>query len=159
MRGELTSADSIQVVDSLKFTTPKGKIVYGGGGIIPDVFVPLDTKRMFGNYHFSIMSEFVFNYVDNHRNEFENINMEYFMDTFDYNNKIFKSYVTLIKKSFHYKEKNNDEIKHYLKAMFAREIFDDYGFYQVLNTRDDVINKVLELEDNLNSKTNHSNFE
>jgi carboxyl-terminal processing protease len=41
--GELTSKDSIHVVDSLKFKTPKGKIVYGGGGIIPDVFVPYDT--------------------------------------------------------------------------------------------------------------------
>jgi Periplasmic protease len=41
--GELMSADSIKVNDSLKYTTPKGKVVYGGGGIIPDVFVPLDT--------------------------------------------------------------------------------------------------------------------
>jgi len=42
-RGEMTSADSIPHNDSLKYTTPKGKIVYGGGGIIPDVFVPIDT--------------------------------------------------------------------------------------------------------------------
>ncbi|MCF0164249.1 MAG: PDZ domain-containing protein [Bacteroidales bacterium] len=41
--GELFSADSIKVNDSLKYETPKGRIVYGGGGIIPDVFVPLDT--------------------------------------------------------------------------------------------------------------------
>lgn len=41
--GELMNADSIKVNDSLKYTTPKGKVVYGGGGIIPDVFVPLDT--------------------------------------------------------------------------------------------------------------------
>lgn len=45
MSGEMMSADSIKVNDSLKFTTPGGKIVYGGGGIIPDVFVPLDTTR------------------------------------------------------------------------------------------------------------------
>ena len=41
--GEMTSADSIKRNDSLKFTTPGGKVVYGGGGIIPDIFVPLDT--------------------------------------------------------------------------------------------------------------------
>lgn len=41
--GEMTSADSIRKVDSLMYTTPKGKVVYGGGGIIPDVFVPIDT--------------------------------------------------------------------------------------------------------------------
>ena len=43
INGELSSADSIPVADSLKFYTPKGKIVYGGGGIIPDVFIPADT--------------------------------------------------------------------------------------------------------------------
>lgn len=41
--GEMMCADSIKVNDSLKFTTPEGRVVYGGGGIIPDVFVPLDT--------------------------------------------------------------------------------------------------------------------
>ncbi len=41
--GEMVAADSIRVNDSLKFTTPKGKVVYGGGGIIPDEFVPIDT--------------------------------------------------------------------------------------------------------------------
>ncbi len=42
--GELVSADSISVADSLKYVTPGGKVVYGGGGIIPDVFVPRDTS-------------------------------------------------------------------------------------------------------------------
>ena len=41
--GEMVSADSIKKVDSLRYVTPKGKVVYGGGGIIPDVFVPIDT--------------------------------------------------------------------------------------------------------------------
>ena len=41
--GEMTDADSIVRNDSLKYVTPKGKVVYGGGGIIPDVFVPIDT--------------------------------------------------------------------------------------------------------------------
>src|SRR5690606_12591170 len=42
--GELLDPEKIEVADSLKFTTPKGKVVYGGGGIIPDVFVPLDLS-------------------------------------------------------------------------------------------------------------------
>ena len=146
LQGELTSKDSIHVVDSLKFVTPKGKIVYGGGGIIPDVFVPLDTSNMFSNYHFTVMNEFVFNYVDTHRKDFENLSISYFMNNFDLDNKITNLYINKIKKSFHYKAKNNAKIKHYLKAIFARELFDDYGFYQVLNTDDNVINKVLELE-------------
>ena len=146
LRGELTSKDSIHVVDSLKFTTPKGKIVYGGGGIIPDVFVPLDTKNMVGNFYFSVMSDFVFNYVDNHRKEFEKMTISDFMDNFDADNKIAKLYFKRIAKNFHYKNSHNTKIKLYLKAMFARELFGDSGFYQVLNTDDNVINKVLELE-------------
>ena len=45
-RNEFFSADSIHFADSLRFTTPKGKVVYGGGGIMPDIFVPLDTMRL-----------------------------------------------------------------------------------------------------------------
>lgn len=52
--GELFSADSIPKIDSLKFETPKGNIVYGGGGIIPDIFVPLDTS------HFGINNDELF---------------------------------------------------------------------------------------------------
>ena len=43
MHGELQNADSNKFSDSLKFVTPGGKIVYGGGGIMPDIFVPMDT--------------------------------------------------------------------------------------------------------------------
>ncbi len=146
LQGELTNVDSIQKIDSLKFVTPKGKIVYGGGGIIPDVFVPIDTTTAFNNYHFSLMSDFVFNYVDNHRGEFEHKSIYVFMNTFDFYDEISKKYINEINKSFHSKEKNSDDIKHYLKAMFARELYNDNGFYQVLNTKDKVINKVLELE-------------
>ena len=46
------NADSIKVNDSLKFQTPKGKIVYGGGGIIPDVFVAIDTTMFFPDFHY-----------------------------------------------------------------------------------------------------------
>jgi len=146
LRGELTTVDSIQVVDSLKFVTPKGKVVYGGGGIIPDVFVPIDTNKMYNNLHFNMMNNFVFNYVDNHRDEFENMNLSYFMNNFDLDDKIFNLYIKEIKKSYHLNSKHNKDIKHYIKAIFAREIYDDNGFYQVLNTQDNVIDKVLELE-------------
>jgi carboxyl-terminal processing protease len=42
--GEMISVDSIKVTDSLRYVTPKGKVVYGGGGIIPDIFVAKDTR-------------------------------------------------------------------------------------------------------------------
>lgn len=146
IQGELTNKDSIHVIDSLKYITPKGKIVYGGGGIIPDVFVPLDTSVMFGNVHFRLLSDFVFNHIDNNRKNFENMNIDIFMDDFDKDEKIVNLYIKEIQQKYNHKAINKKQIKHYLKAVFARELFDDLGFYQVLNTQDEVIKKVLELE-------------
>ena len=75
--GELTDFDSIPKNDSLKYVTPKGKVVYGGGGIIPDLFVPLDTTRI--NDFFaqarrkSLMIRFSTQFVDSHRKEIREI--------------------------------------------------------------------------------------
>lgn len=70
---EFFSADSIRFADSLKFTTPKGKIVYGGGGIMPDIFIPLDTTNM-TKYYFevtgrNILYRYTIDYADNHRKQ------------------------------------------------------------------------------------------
>ena len=70
-RNEFFSADSIHFADSLRFTTPKGKVVYGGGGIMPDIFVPLDTLNV--TKYFSevagrnILYRYTIEYADNHR--------------------------------------------------------------------------------------------
>ena len=70
--GELRSADSIKVADSLKFRTPKGKIVYGGGGIIPDVFIPLTSSieeewLTINVLQSGFMDFFVFEHLDSDR--------------------------------------------------------------------------------------------
>lgn len=74
-RNEFFSADSIQFADSLRFTTPKGKVVYGGGGIMPDIFVPLDTLNV--TKYFSevsgrnILYRYTIDYSDRHRKALE----------------------------------------------------------------------------------------
>ncbi len=70
---EFFSADSIKFADSLKFTTPKGKVVYGGGGIMPDIFIPLDTTNM-SRYYLevsgrNILYRYTINYADAHRKQ------------------------------------------------------------------------------------------
>ena len=70
---EFFSADSIHFADSLKFTTPKGKTVYGGGGIMPDIFIPLDTANM-SKYYLevsgrNILYRYTIDYADAHRKE------------------------------------------------------------------------------------------
>lgn len=75
--GQFFSADSIHFADSLRFTTPGGKTVYGGGGIMPDVFVPLDTLDMTPYYYavtgFNILYRYTLDYADKHRRQINNI--------------------------------------------------------------------------------------
>ena len=74
-RNEFFSADSIHFADSLRYTTPKGKVVYGGGGIMPDIFVPLDTLNI--TKYFSevagrnILYRYTIEYADRHRKALE----------------------------------------------------------------------------------------
>ena len=74
-RNEFFSADSIHFADSLRYTTPKGKVVYGGGGIMPDIFVPLDTLNV--TKYFSevagrnILYRYTIDYSDRHRKALE----------------------------------------------------------------------------------------
>jgi len=80
--GELYTADNIKFPDSLKFKTPRGRTVYGGGGIMPDIFVPLDTTKYSTLYNEivrkGIFGNFVVNYLENNR---ESLKKQY--PTFD----------------------------------------------------------------------------
>ena len=140
------SRDSIKVADSLKFTTPKGKIVYGGGGIVPDVFVPIDTTAYFGTFHFRAMNDFAFDYVDTHRKELETLSVEKFITDFDSNEQILNQYLDIIKEQYKGEVADKTYIKHYLKSLFAQFLFDDNIFNTVLNQNDKMIDRVQELE-------------
>ncbi|PIV17003.1 MAG: peptidase S41, partial [Flavobacteriales bacterium CG03_land_8_20_14_0_80_35_15] len=144
--GELTNADSIKVVDSLKYKTPKGKTVYGGGGIVPDIFVPIDTANYINSFHFTFINNFVFNYIDEHRKEFKNQVFENFNANFDADESIFKAYLKEIKYTKRLDAKLKTQIKFYLKALFTRELFDDNKFYKFYNQNDNMIQKVLEID-------------
>lgn len=143
--GELLYKDSIHVNDSLKFTTPKGKIVYGGGGIVPDVFVPVDTTMYFPSYHLGSINNFVFDYIDENRKKYTNMSWETFDQSFD-GQKIQSEYKESISTNFHQNTTDTTILRTYLKALFARELFGEIGFYQVYESQDNMIQKVLELE-------------
>ena len=147
--GELFTRDSIEVVDSLKFITPGGKEVYGGGGIIPDVFVGIDTVRTDAlnavfrpNVH-----DHVFRYVDANRFDLE----QWDLDAFN------KMYVLPADMKQAYKSDNGltnlsktqeELLDRYLKALVAEQLFDDLGYYRIEAPHDPMIKKVLELEKN-----------
>jgi len=143
--GELTNKDSIQVVDSLKFTTPKGKIVYGGGGIIPDVFVPVDSIGYFPAFHYGNIDNFVFDYIDKDRKYYNQLSWEDFVANFK-TDKILKEYIETNPGNFHKKITNSEKMKRYIKALFARELFGKTGFFRIYEEKDNMIQKVLQLK-------------
>jgi carboxyl-terminal processing protease len=153
--GELLSKDSIKVVDSLQFKTPKGKLVYGGGGIIPDVFVAVDTTVYLNAFYFNTIEDFAFDLVDENREEFLEIPLDSFISSYN----IDKAYTRYIKSlnmeledaetnlmSFEKKEKRKETIQQYLKATIANQVYGSEGFYKIFQSDDKMMLKVLELE-------------
>lgn len=156
--GELKSMDSIKVADSLKFTTPKGKIVYGGGGIIPDVFVPLSSspeelslERGLRSKIVGYIDDFVFNKLDKDRAMYSNMSFEEFMNNFDITDDLLKEYTDYLSNKRGqriYIEKYAEQMKRHIKAVYIEQLFDINGYQQQLNKNDEMIEKVLELHRN-----------
>lgn len=150
--GELQSPDSIKFPDSLKFKTPTGKIVYGGGGIMPDIFIPLDTN---GRTHYlnelffkGVFNQFCFDYADKNRAVFTAMGYDKFVSGFSVNNELFGSFVVYAAQNG---VKENDPqirqsevlIRNYLKANIARSIWNDEGFYPLYNKEDKALQKAI----------------
>ena len=144
--GELLSRDSIKVVDSLQYKTPKGKIVYGGGGIIPDVFVAIDTTSYMSSFYFNSINNFAFDYVDSNRKKLSKWKVADFVTNFDTDEIVLNSYLSFIKDSANPSFKTKESLKKYLKASIANVLFGDVGFYRIMHQDDKMLQKVLELE-------------
>jgi len=139
--GELENADSIKFADSLKFKTPGGKTVFGGGGIMPDVFIPIerDTKLKYYNevVNKGTLYQFAFDYTDANRAQLKRYgNFEEFDSNFKVDQTLFDKFVAYASKN----EVKSDpvliaaartQIDNLLKAYIARNLYDDKGFYPV----------------------------
>ena len=154
--GELDNADSIKLPDSLKFKTPKGKIVYGGGGIMPDVFVPLDkeerTKLYIDLMNKGIFQQFAFEYIDKKRNALKILykNSGSFIKSFNVTSTIFDEFLQYAQKNGVKNESKNSNlseaiIKTNIKAFIGRNLFKDEGFYPIINATDKTFLKAIEV--------------
>lgn len=149
--GELRSADSIKVADSLKFRTPKGKIVYGGGGIIPDIFVPKNTDYELEQLNYvlrsGVMSRFIFEELEKDRPYYQGLSLERFQEEVTIEDQVIDDFVIFARfSSINLRAVNyRDLYKKYLKATMARQLFDNNVFERMVNEEDDVIKKVIEL--------------
>ena len=148
--GELYEADSIKVADSLKFRTKKGRIVYGGGGITPDVFVPYEAKHgeegTLMIMKSGIVSYFVFEQLDKDRNFFNKMTKEELKKEITSKDKyltIFKDYIAQNGYMLNFTNQK-DKVKTYLYAEFVRQLFDEDSYYQIILSQDAMIKKVME---------------
>jgi len=150
--GELISVDSIKVADSLKFVTPKGKVVYGGGGIIPDVFVPigsLDEEKVESLDSAGFFSDFTFRFLELDRSRFANYPQNEFIDEYVVDDIIFERFIDYllnrnIKMDFY---GNEGKIKTYLKANIAQQLYSPNVASQLKSEEDPMLKKVLELNE------------
>ncbi|WP_281980041.1 S41 family peptidase [Tenacibaculum mesophilum] len=147
--GELFTKDSIKTIDSLKYTTPKGKVVYGGGGIIPDYFVAVDTSAYIPIIFFRPLNDFAFSYVDDNRKKLASLTVEDFINNFDKDNKISNKFLAELK-DFRLPERTKNQLRNNLKVLIARELFSDEGLYKVDQRDDKMLQKVFELEQKQN---------
>ncbi|MFI3314300.1 MAG: S41 family peptidase [Rikenellaceae bacterium] len=154
-RMELLYKDSIKLVDSLKYTTPNGKIVYGGGGIMPDVFVPLDTTIYTSGvvkvFNDNTLLKYALEFTDKNRGELIEITtLEELKSYFEKNgDAIYNGFVKFArsrKKSVNPSAKEKATIKNYLFAYISRNSgADDNGFYLYFNNLDNIFQEALKI--------------
>ncbi len=150
--GELYEADSIKVADSLKFKTKNGRIVYGGGGISPDVFVPFQAKH--GDdatlliMQSGLLSYYVFEQIDNDRNFFNRLTKEQLKEELLSNEKYlsdFKKYVAQSGFILNFSSEK-EKVNNYLFAEFVKQLFNEKDYYQIILNEDEMVKKVLEIK-------------
>jgi carboxyl-terminal processing protease len=154
--GELQNVDSIKFPDSLKYKTPNGKLVYGGGGIMPDIFIPLDTTM--NSKYFTdlarkgIMNQFTLTFVDKNRSELKSKypSFEDFKKNFIVDDKIMKQFVEAGEKDGVKEDKeglktSDKAFRIQIKAFIARDLFKNDNFYEVFNELNDPLRKAIEV--------------
>lgn len=150
--GELLDPEKITVADSLKFVTPSGKIVYGGGGIIPDVFVPIDKGMYNETLTFlqrrGFIAYFIFEELEKDRHLYDNMSRETFINEFKVSDDMvtaFQDYLNVRTDSKITFVAYYDEIRQYLKATIADQLFGSGAFQEVFNQTDIMIEEVIKL--------------
>src|SRR6056297_3228675 len=158
--GELFSADSISFADSLKYKTlQNGRTVFGGGGIMPDIFIPMDTSSNFRYYNRlrrnQVVYNYVLDYVDKHRVELENNYPEFekFYTDFEVTGAMVDTIVAKGEEEGIEKDEESlaftlKDMKREIKVLIARDLYTRDDFYKILLSDDDAINKALEVIEN-----------
>ncbi len=150
--GELVNVDSVKLNKKLKYTTPSGKIVYGGGGIMPDYFIPIDTTKV-SRYisellYKNVINDFALEYVNKNRANLKYASAKEFNEKFAVNTPLInelKIYANKnhIKSKLNNFEKGFDLLSTHLKAYIAKDIFNQEAWFLVKNSHDEACKQAL----------------
>lgn len=153
---ELLTADSIQFPDSLKYKTPAGKTVYGGGGIMPDIFIPIDTTDSKNTFLITALSagsitDFAYKYVDRERSNLQKFkNAEAFIGGFVITDAVYKEFVQSVPSTTPGFPNPAEVVsaakylKNQIKAQVSRQLFRGDGFYPIWLQLDPAYIKAVE---------------
>ena len=151
--GELFNQDSIKVDKTQQFKTPAGKIVYGGGGIVPDVFVAVDTLKYDTKinrlFYTGQINNFAFEFADQNRNALKRQynSAEKYISEYNIGNQETTALLKFLKKDTTFTQKvsgNERGLHQLLKALIGRNLYDKDAYYPILNANDAAILKAIE---------------
>ena len=153
---EFFSADSIHFADSLRFVTPKGKIVYGGGGIMPDVFIPMDTTDITKYYievtGRNILYRYTIEYADRHREALNKVQtIQELTELLDSDKRLFDDFVRYaaeqgVRPNYRDINRSRKVMEAQLRAYIGRNTaLEDNGFYYNIFPIDEVVKRSIEL--------------
>lgn len=163
--GELFVKDSVQFDEELAYETTNGRTVYGGGGIMPDYFVALDTADISAYVNrlsaSNTIREYTLDYRDNHP-ELKEMSFEDYQANFEVNSEMLKELVLLgNKNSVRYSKRQFDKSRNLLsylvKARIARDLYDDDAFYKIYNETNEIYRQAIALFRNPDLLQNQSN--
>ncbi len=160
--GELSSENKINIADTTKYYTEQGRVVYGGGGISPDVFVPIDTILL-NEYYNDLrqhVTQFVYRYINNHKKEFNYKSFDQFRRNFQVNDRMLNDLMDYavtqnVVKNPRQFAPLKPEIKRFMKARFARQLFGEESYYVLWNEEDDMVRKALQILNKSNPITEY----
>jgi carboxyl-terminal processing protease len=154
VNGEYQHADSIHFNDSLKYTTPGGKTVYGGGGIMPDVYIPVETNE---NYKYfnellsrGLIYQFTFEYTDANRASLRRYgSFDNFDRSFKVTPELFESFLRFTEEKGVKRNPagivfNKSELQNLIKALISRNLYNEEGFYPIYLRTDKTFQKAVD---------------
>jgi carboxyl-terminal processing protease len=156
--GEFFTADSVKFSDSLKFLTLNGRKVYGGGGIMPDYFVPLDTllnsRYLNELYNSNSLAEFAFTYGNKHSEELKAKGFGDYYKNFKVTDQLLEQLISTgernkVKAQRPDMAKNRKLFEIHVKAQIARRIWGNDEFYPIFNQTNEALEQAVKLFDRI----------